>query len=192
MFSFTFWIRLVHPGLRESVDPERASVALRSRVMLRCSVIERPETMRFVAEHLMRPISRQYDEAEHENPMEFFNTMWEASRGNRESTKLTGDGKKRMIEIIVKDSQSDTNRAATVTGDLITQDKCDIIVTASTPDTVCPVADQAEALRGSPLWSVTSAIQAEAPLRRQAGCGSRRCASMTVPVFCLQGHTVPR
>jgi len=35
-------------------------------------------------EHLMRPISREYDEKEHENPMEFFNTMWEASRGNRD------------------------------------------------------------------------------------------------------------
>jgi acyl-CoA dehydrogenase len=55
---------------------------------------KRQETMRFVAEQLMRPISREYDEAEHENPMEFFNTMWEASRGNREATKIGGDGKK--------------------------------------------------------------------------------------------------
>jgi acyl-CoA dehydrogenase len=54
----------------------------------------RQETMRFVAEQLMRPISREYDEAEHENPTEFFNTMWEASRGNREATKISGDGKK--------------------------------------------------------------------------------------------------
>jgi len=29
---------------------------------------KRKETMRFVAEHLMRPISRQFDEQEHENP----------------------------------------------------------------------------------------------------------------------------
>jgi acyl-CoA dehydrogenase len=59
---------------------------------------KRKETMRFVAEHLMRPISREYDEKEHENPVEFFNTMWEASRGNRESTKLTGDGSKKNGE----------------------------------------------------------------------------------------------
>ncbi|MBN1628205.1 MAG: ABC transporter substrate-binding protein [Thermoleophilia bacterium] len=59
---------------------------------------------------------------------------------------VCGDGKKHPVTILVRDSQSDTNRAAQVTGDLITQDKCDMIVTASTPDTVCPVADQAEAL----------------------------------------------
>ncbi|MBN1319615.1 MAG: ABC transporter substrate-binding protein [Thermoleophilia bacterium] len=60
---------------------------------------------------------------------------------------VCGDSKKHPVTIMVRDSQSDTNRAAQVTGDLITQDKCDIIVTASTPDTVCPVADQAEALQ---------------------------------------------
>ncbi len=57
-----------------------------------------------------------------------------------------GDGLTHPIEIIVKDSQSDSNRAATVAGDLITNDGVDIMMVASTPDTVNPVADQAEAL----------------------------------------------
>jgi branched-chain amino acid transport system substrate-binding protein len=57
-----------------------------------------------------------------------------------------GDGQTHPIEILVKDSQSDTNRAATVAGDLITNDGVDIIMAASTADTVPPVADQAEAL----------------------------------------------
>jgi branched-chain amino acid transport system substrate-binding protein len=57
-----------------------------------------------------------------------------------------GDGKVHPIKIIVKDSQSDSNRAATVAGDLITNDGVDIMMVASTPDTVNPVADQAEAL----------------------------------------------
>jgi branched-chain amino acid transport system substrate-binding protein len=56
------------------------------------------------------------------------------------------DGKTHPIEIIVKDSQSDSNRAATVAGDLITNDGVDVMMVASTPDTVNPVADQAEAL----------------------------------------------
>ncbi len=59
---------------------------------------------------------------------------------------VCGDGLKHPIEIIVKDSTSDTARAAAVTGDLINNDKVDIILTASTPDTVVPVASQAEAL----------------------------------------------
>jgi len=57
-----------------------------------------------------------------------------------------GDGQTHPIEIIVKDSQSDSNRAATVAGDLITNDGVDVMMVASTPDTVNPVADQAEAL----------------------------------------------
>ena len=39
---------------------------------------------------------------------------------------------------IVRDSQSDTNRAAQVAGDLINNDKVDVIMAASTPDTVQP------------------------------------------------------
>jgi branched-chain amino acid transport system substrate-binding protein len=57
-----------------------------------------------------------------------------------------GDGQTHPIQIIVKDSQSDSNRAATVAGDLITNDGVDVMMVASTPDTVNPVADQAEAL----------------------------------------------
>jgi branched-chain amino acid transport system substrate-binding protein len=59
---------------------------------------------------------------------------------------MLGDGKMHPISIIIKDSQSDTARAAQVTGDLINNDKVDLIVTASTPDTVCPVADIAESM----------------------------------------------
>jgi len=58
----------------------------------------------------------------------------------------TADGGNHPIKIIMRDSQSDTNRAATVTGDLITNDGVDIMMAASTADTVPPVADQCEAL----------------------------------------------
>jgi branched-chain amino acid transport system substrate-binding protein len=70
-----------------------------------------------------------------------------------------GDGKTHAIQIIVKDSQSDTNRAATVAGDLITNDGVDIIMVTSTPDTVNPVADQAEAL-GVPCVSNDCPLEA--------------------------------
>lgn len=33
-----------------------------------------------VAEHMMRPISREYDEREHEKPWQFYETMWSSSR----------------------------------------------------------------------------------------------------------------
>lgn len=48
------------------------------------------------------------------------------------------------VELIVKDSQSGTNRAAEVASELILRDKIDLMVTAHTPETVNPVADQCE------------------------------------------------
>lgn len=48
------------------------------------------------------------------------------------------------IEIIVKDSQSSSNRAASVAQELILDDEVDLILATSTPDTTNPVADQAE------------------------------------------------
>ncbi len=58
---------------------------------------------------------------------------------------VCGDGKKHPVKIILMDSQSDTNRASTVTGDLILNEGVDLITAASTPDTVSPVAEQCEA-----------------------------------------------
>ena len=57
---------------------------------------------------------------------------------------VENNGKSYKIEIISKDSQSNPNRAAEVAADLILGDEVDIIVAASTPDTVNPVSDQAE------------------------------------------------
>jgi len=57
---------------------------------------------------------------------------------------IENNGKMWNIEIISKDSQSNPNRASEVASELILSDEVDIIVAASTPDTVNPVADQAE------------------------------------------------
>lgn len=57
---------------------------------------------------------------------------------------IDNNGKTWAIEVISKDSQSSANRAAEVASELILQDEVDIIVAASTPDTVNPVSDQAE------------------------------------------------
>lgn len=62
---------------------------------------------------------------------------------------LKSGGKTYPVEIIYKDSQSDSNRAAEVASELILKDEVDIIVAASTPATTNPVADQCE-LNGMP------------------------------------------
>jgi branched-chain amino acid transport system substrate-binding protein len=62
---------------------------------------------------------------------------------------IENNGKSWAIEIISKDSQSNPNRAAEVAAELILKEEVDIIVAASTPDTVNPVSDQAEA-NGTP------------------------------------------
>jgi len=62
-------------------------------------------------------------------------------------------GAKRFpLEVVVKDSQSDPKRAADVASELILKDKVDLMLVASTPDTVNPVADQCEA-NGVPCLS---------------------------------------
>jgi len=57
---------------------------------------------------------------------------------------LENNGKTWDVEIISKDSQSNPNRASEVAADLILGEEVDLIVAASTPDTVNPVSDQAE------------------------------------------------
>jgi branched-chain amino acid transport system substrate-binding protein len=48
------------------------------------------------------------------------------------------------VEVVVKDSQSNPNRAAQVAKDLIVQDKDDLMLVASTPETTNPVSTQCE------------------------------------------------
>ncbi|OYW99385.1 MAG: ABC transporter substrate-binding protein, partial [Rhizobiales bacterium 32-66-8] len=57
-----------------------------------------------------------------------------------------------QFEIIVKDSQSNPNRAAEVAQDLIVDDEVDLMMVASTPETTNPVTTTAEA-EGIPLIS---------------------------------------
>ena len=56
------------------------------------------------------------------------------------------------IEIVVRDSQSDPNRAAEVASRLILSDKVDLMLVASTPETTNPVSDQCE-VNGTPALS---------------------------------------
>lgn len=61
-------------------------------------------------------------------------------------------GRRRPFEIIVKDSQSNPNRASEVASELILKDKIDIMCAFATPETVNPVSDQCE-LNGVPCVS---------------------------------------
>jgi branched-chain amino acid transport system substrate-binding protein len=69
----------------------------------------------------------------------------------------TADGT-RQVEIIVKDSQSNPDRAGTVASDLILKDGVDLVVVASTPETTNPVSDQCE-LNGMPCISTMAPWQ---------------------------------
>ena len=69
-----------------------------------------------------------------------------AHKGILKDGIITGDGKLRQIEIVVKDSQSDSQRAAQVAGDLVQSDKVDMLLASGTPDTCNPVSAQGEVL----------------------------------------------
>ena len=62
------------------------------------------------------------------------------------------------VELIVKDSQSNPNRAAEVAGELILNDKVDLMVAAHTPETTNPVCDQCE-INGVPCISTDAPWQ---------------------------------
>jgi len=53
-------------------------------------------------------------------------------------------GSRYPVEVIVKDSQSNPNRAAEVAKELIVDDEVDIVLVASTPETTNPVSTQCE------------------------------------------------
>ncbi|SPZ33114.1 putative branched-chain amino acid ABC transporter substrate-binding protein [Agrobacterium tumefaciens] len=56
----------------------------------------------------------------------------------------------RPIEILLKDSQSNPSRASELASQLALKDEVSLLITAGGPDTVIPVADQAE-LNGIPM-----------------------------------------
>jgi branched-chain amino acid transport system substrate-binding protein len=58
---------------------------------------------------------------------------------------LEVDGTEYDVEIIAKDSQSDSTRAGEVAAELINSDGADILMAASTPDITNPVSEQCEA-----------------------------------------------
>jgi len=58
---------------------------------------------------------------------------------------ITNGGLTYEVQIISKDSQSNSNRASEAAAELILKDKVDLLVASSTPETTNPVADQAEA-----------------------------------------------
>jgi len=68
------------------------------------------------------------------------------------SGQVVINGTKHPLEIILRDSQSNPNRAAEVAKNLILQEKVDIVTACATPETVNPVADQCE-LAGVPCLS---------------------------------------
>ncbi len=67
-------------------------------------------------------------------------------KGFMEATKgvVEAGGKTFDLEVVVKDSQSNPNRAAEVAKELIVSDEIDLMLVASTPETTNPVSTQAE------------------------------------------------
>jgi branched-chain amino acid transport system substrate-binding protein len=57
---------------------------------------------------------------------------------------IAAGGKTVPVEILVRDSQSNPNRAAEVAADLILKDGVDLMLVSSTPETTNPVSDQCE------------------------------------------------
>src|SRR4030095_16621123 len=57
---------------------------------------------------------------------------------------LAISGRKYPVQVVVRDSQSNPNRAGEVAADLILKEKVDIMAVGNTPETANPVSDQCE------------------------------------------------
>jgi branched-chain amino acid transport system substrate-binding protein len=81
-------------------------------------------------------------------------------KGVRDALKdgIANPAGKIPVEILVKDSQSNPNRAAEVAGELILQDGVDLMLVGATPENSNPVSDQCE-LNGVPCISTTTPWQ---------------------------------
>ena len=55
-----------------------------------------------------------------------------------------GSGRRLNVQVVVKDSQSNPNRAGEVANDLILKDRVDLMLVSSTPETTNPVSDACE------------------------------------------------
>jgi len=56
------------------------------------AALQRRELIHAVAENMMRPISREFDENEHSDAWDFFNTMWEFSSASPSDAQISDDG----------------------------------------------------------------------------------------------------
>ncbi len=56
------------------------------------AALQRRELLHAVAENMMRPISREFDDKEHSNAWDFFNTMWEFSSASPSDAQISDNG----------------------------------------------------------------------------------------------------
>jgi branched-chain amino acid transport system substrate-binding protein len=108
-------------------------------------------------------------------------------------TLVLGDGMKHKVSWLIRDTQSDSNRAAQVTGDLIQNDKADLLVVGGGPDTSLPAAEVAENM-GCPLLACQTPWQAWIFGRKKtldtvekwvflAAFGIEQCTNSAVQIF---------
>ncbi|MDP1895382.1 MAG: ABC transporter substrate-binding protein [Hydrogenophaga sp.] len=71
---------------------------------------------------------------------------------------ITTGGKTYPVEVLVRDSQSNPNKAAELAGNLILKDKVQLMLPSCTSETINPVADQCE-LNGVPCLSTVQPWQ---------------------------------
>lgn len=83
-------------------------------------------------------------------PLDYLLTRWKEAVTDG---VVLADGKNHSFEILVEDTQSDSNRAAQVTGDLIQNSQVDVVLSFGSAETVNPSADQCEAM-GMPSLSM--------------------------------------
>ena len=105
---------------------------------------------------------------------------------------ICGDGKNHKVSFVRVDSQSDSNRASQVAGDIILNSGVYMVLASGSPDTVVPVADQCETNEAIGLFNF-SPWQAVfgTDIQRKWSWGAMLGSEQSIADFTVAFDTIP-
>jgi branched-chain amino acid transport system substrate-binding protein len=133
--------------LKAGRDALKTSVSRRTFIKASAGALAMPAVLHYSRAYAAEPVIKVGLVTPRTGPLAGFAEADDYILGELQKLLADGidnNGKKVKVEVIAKDSQSTSTRAAEVAEALIKEDEIDLLLGQATPDTTNPVADQAE------------------------------------------------
>jgi branched-chain amino acid transport system substrate-binding protein len=130
-----------------TVKSQKSGLSRRSFMTASTAALAMPAVLRFSRAYAAEPVIKVGLVSPRTGPLAGFAEADDYILGELQKLLAGGienNGKKVKVEVIAKDSQSTSTRAAEVAESLIKENEIDLLLGQATPDTTNPVADQAE------------------------------------------------